>query len=444
MRPISSLSFLTLGILSSWHVLLFWGSVYILIFGFQEKRRMHPVLRNTLLLLLCSVNYSLFQLIVGYTSRNPVTETVIRIVAQFSELPVLGLAAAEIFLTITEAVLIRSTHQWYNTHITSASVKETIETLPVGICVFEADGKITLRNNTMDQLCRSFMGIPLLNGNEFVQRLTEKRSDASMFTVALPGNEVWSFTKDEIRNGKSCFTLLAAYNVTEAEQKTKMLAGRQKMVKELNRKLLAYNEQIEQIAAQQEILNAKVRIHDELGSGLLAIKHYLVSGGSDEERAELLERLKGNISFLQQEEIHDAEDEYALVLSTAENLGVSVRISGTLPQSEPGKHIMASAIHECFTNIIRHTNGDTLYVSIGDDDSAVTAWFTDNNTRIIDEISETGGLRSLRDLIEQAGGEMRITKEPRFCIAITLPKRGENYGISCSYSGGSDAAKAVF
>ncbi len=431
MKPISSLSMLVLGFLSSWQMLLFWASVYILISGHRDKRRINLALRNTLLLLLCFVNYTLFQCTVGYTSQNAVTQTMIRIVEEYAKLPALGLIAVCVLLTAVEVFLILSMRRWYNTHITSASIKETIETLPVGICAFESSGKIALRNKTMEQLCRSLTGFPLLNGNEFVQMITEKRSDFTDFAVSIPDYGVWSFTKDEIRGGRACFTLLVAHNVTEAYQKTQMLAKRQKTVQELNGKLLAYNKQIEQVITQQEILNAKVHIHDELGSGLLAIKRYLVSGGSDKERADLLDRLKGNIRFLQQEAVADEQDEYSLILSTAENLGVSVQISGTLPPTQPNKHILATAIHECFTNIIRHTSGDTLYVSITENDHTVTAQFTDNNTHPVGEIAETGGLRSLRDLTERASGAMQITAAPRFCLTITLPKEAEKYGISC-------------
>lgn len=431
MRQISSLSILGLGILSSWQMFLFWASVYILVSGFRDKRRIHPILRNTLLFLLCFTNYALFQCTIGYTSQNAVTQTMICIVVWYAKLPALGLIAVCVLLTVVEIFLVLSMRRWYNTHVTSASIKETIETLPVGICAFEPCGKIALRNKTMEQLCRSLTGLLLLNGNEFVQTLTEKKLDFTDFAVSLPNGDVWSFTKDEIHNERACFTLLIAYNVTEAYQKTQMLAKRQKTVQELNEKLLAYNKQIEHVITQQEILNAKIRIHDELGSGLLAIKRYLVSGGSDKERADLLECLKGNILFLQQEAVADEQDEYSLILSTAQNVGVSVRISGTLPSTQPNKHILATAIHECFTNIIRHTSGDTLYVNLTEDDHTVTAQFTDNNTQLVGAIAETGGLRSLRDLTERANGEMQITTVPRFCLTITLPKETEKYGLSC-------------
>lgn len=428
MRPISSLSMLFLGIFCSWQMLLFWAAVYILISGFRDRRRMHPALRNILLCLLCFVNYILFQCTVAFSSQNTITRTAIRIVAEYAKLPVMGLFAVCMILTVTEIYLILSMRHWYNTHITSASVKETIETLPVGICAFEPNGKVTLRNTTMEQLCRSLMGLPLLNGNEFVQALMDKKLDLADFAVQLPDHSVWSFTKDEI-NSRSCYTLLVAYNVTEAYQKTLMLAGRQERVQELNEKLLAYNRQIEHIITQQEILNAKVHIHDELGTGLLAIKRCLVSGGSEQARADLLERLRGNIRFLQQEETAETQDEYELILSTAENLGVAVRVSGNLPQTEPNRHILAAAIHECFTNILRHTDGDMLSVSITEDESTITAQFTDNSTRPVSRIAETGGLRSLRDLVTQANGEMQITAVPRYQLTIILPKEVDSYGI---------------
>lgn len=430
MKPISSLSMLAFGLLDSWQMVQFWLCVYILIVGLRDKRRMNSGLRNALLLLLCFVHYTLFQCNVAFTAQNSHWETMLSAVEWYVALPVLLVVGICLVLTAVEVYLFFSMRRWYNTHITSASIKETIETLPVGICAFEPSGTITLKNKTMEQLCRSLTGSPLLNGNELVQTLAEQKSDLTDFAVPLPNAGVWSFTKDEICHKRGNFTLLIAYNVTEAYQKTQMLAQRQKTVEELNKKLLAYNKQIEQVITQQEILNAKVRIHDALGASLLGIRRYLVSGGTEAERAEMLERLRENVRFLQQEAAPRLEDEYSLILSTAEDLGVTVRISGTLPRTEPNKHILATAIHECFTNILRHTNGDTLLVEITEDDHSLTARFTDNNTRPVREIAETGGLRSLRDLTEGAGGKMEITPTPQYALTITLSKEARTYGIS--------------
>ncbi len=429
MRTISSLPDLALSFLNCWHMILFWASVYILFVGLSNKRQMYRFFQNTFGILTCLINYTLFQCTVGYTSQNAETEVMIQVVEQYAKLPAIGLFAVCGILTATEIYIILSMNHWYNTHITSASIKETIETLPVGVCAFESSGKVILRNKTMEQLCRNLMEMPLLNGNEFVKMLSEKKSNLTDFAVSLPDYSVWSFTKDEICNEKICFTLLIAYNVTDEYQKTLTLSEKQKTLRELNKKLVNYSTSIESVITAQEILNAKVHIHDELGTVLLAIKRYLVSGGTEKERGDLLEQLKGNIQFLQQELINDKQNEYSLVLSTAEDLGISVKISGTLPQAEPNKHIIATAIHECFTNIIRHTDADTLYVNISEDKHVLTANFTDNNSKIISGISETGGLCSLRELTEQANGEMHITAEPHYSLTITLPKETDNNEI---------------
>lgn len=429
MRSISSLSLFSLGVLSSWQMFLFWAGVYILVFGLHDKRKMNLTLRNALLILLCFVNYTLFQLTIGYSTQNAVTKTMINIVEQYSQLPAIGLIVVCVILTIIEIFLYVSMKKWYNTHITSASIKEMIETLPVGICAFESNGKVTLRNRTMEQLCRCLTGLPLLNGNEFFQILKEQKEDLTDFAVSLPDYGVWTFERDDVTSGNDSFTLLIAYNVTEAYQKTQMLADKQKTVEELSEKLIAYNKEIENVTTQQEILNAKIHIHDELGLNLLAIKHYLVSGGNRQERSELLEHLKENIKFLQQDESSIKQDEYSLILTTAKDLGITVRINGDLPQNEPTKHIVATAIHECFTNIIRHTDGDTLYVSLTENEQIITVQLSDNNSRPVGDIAETGGLRSLRDLIEHSSGKMKITTEPNYYLTITLQKENEKYGL---------------
>lgn len=422
MRSLNTFPEYVIGFICCWQLLLIGGSIWILIVGMREKRRLKPALRNSLFILLTGVNYILFQCTGSYLSDTVDTEKIRRLSETFAQMPVCVLLILCFIITVIESSILFSINHWYNTHITSASIKEIIETLPVGICAYEKTGKITLKNKTMEQICRHLAQTALLNGNDFMQLLQEKKSNLAGFVVELGDYGIWSFTHEQLEDGNNQFFLLIAYDVTEAYEKTRMLHEKQQMVRELNTKLEEYNKRIKSVITAQEILNAKIRIHDELGEGLLAIRRYLTVGGTEKERTEMLERLKENVRFLRQESMTDEQDEYELMLTTAEKLGVTVLVDGSLPGKEPHKHVVATAIHECFTNILRHTDGDTLFISVSENDKSLNLFFTDNNSRPVEDISEKGGLCSLRMLTQQAGGEMLISSEPKFKLTITLPK----------------------
>lgn len=218
---------------------------------------------------------------------------------------------------------------------------------------------------------------------------------------------------------------LIVSDITDTYRKTLELRRMQEKVSDLNIRLVKVNREIVELTVEQEILAAKVKIHDELGSNLLAIKRFLLSGGTEQEKAEIVERLRRSITFLQEEQTAVA-DEYELIIGTAKRLGVRVTVTGTLPQIEPQKHIVATAIHECFTNTLRHAHGDVLQVSITETENNIVAEFTGNGEQPTGKIREKGGLVSLRALTEQAGGHMTIRTTPSFTVTLELPKEVEN------------------
>lgn len=87
---------------------------------------------------------------------------------------------------------------------------------------------------------------------------------------------------------------------------------------------------------------------------------------------------------------------------------------------------MSAAIHECFTNALRHAHGDELFVEITENEEMLTSVFSNNGEPPAGEITEKGGLKSLRELTEQAGGHMTIRYNPVFEIQLKLPKEVED------------------
>ena len=59
-------------------------------------------------------------------------------------------------------------------------------------------------------------------------------------------------------------------------------------------------------------------------------------------------------------------------------------------------------------------------VDITDDNGTVTAVFTNDGDPPEGEISESGGLKSLRSAVEQVRGEMEIASDPRFMLTIKV------------------------
>ena len=180
------------------------------------------------------------------------------------------------------------------------------------------------------------------------------------------------------------------------------------------------------MTAERELLAARVRLHDEMGADLLAIRRYIENGGTPRDRENIEARLLRNLTFLTTGQASLARDEYELMLETAEKLGVRVSVIGKLPPQDPQKHVVATAIHECLTNTLRHAHGDELTVSVAEQEENFIISFTNNGDQPSEPIQEKGGLSSLRSLTENTGGSISISSAPTFSIILTLPKEVPN------------------
>lgn len=420
------------GLINLWLTVLMLSTTLVLILSFRNKRRYPLVFRNSMLTLKLIFTFTMYQLGTSLLCDTLYIRWFKNLVEIYGNLPLLSILLTCILLTTVEFQLWHRIHTWGKNHITSFSVKEAIDNLPTGICVYENSGRINLKNTSMDKIYNLLTGDILRNGWDFSDRLKKSEyltSDNSRLILRLSDNSVVSFALEKIDNSKQNLNLITAQDITEEYSKITVLEEKRATLEALNIRLQSYSHDMVDAITAREVLNAKIKIHDELGTGLLAIKHYLQTNGDKEEKKQILKCIKRNINFLKQETVDTVQDEYVLMLTTAKTLGVSVIINGTLPSQEPLKHITATGIHECFTNTLRHAKGNMLFITITETDTTTSIDFTNNGKLPADKISEKGGLSSLRTITEKAGGTMTITCEPGFCLTITLPKEMNNYAL---------------
>lgn len=468
-------------IIGCWILVLFWCSFLLFARDFREKKTLPLILRNTLYIIFCMFLYLFFQCVPALQYKktdNPLLKMASEI---FGELSLGTIIFICVIITLYEIGLHLYNIKWRRTHITDASIKEAVDSLPSGIIIYNRNGKLKLKNTTMENISFSITGDSLLNGLRFeeavfagnitnstdgipaetktrssdgipaetktcstggiLQNESDKRVEPEFILgegtdsaansrkiLTLPDGTIQSFNKSVISYGSHTYNMLTASDVTEEYVRTKILDKKREAVRSLNSRLNEYNRNILSVITAREILNAKIKIHDELGAGLLQIKNYLQNGGNAEERELIKKRITGNIGYLKEESETENSDEYKMIITAAASLGVTITIDGVLPDTQPYKHILATALHECFTNTLRYAKGNRLTINLNESDGSLHAELTNNGLPPQNEIIEKGGLSSLRNLTEQAGGTMRIQSFPAFTLFIDLPK-GETYVI---------------
>ena len=407
-------------------ICLFWAAFGILILSIRQGQR--GFLLHSLFLM--AVTYFIIQCISFYTEPISKHPWVLETAARFCTLPrplIVLLFAGLGFWTYK---LCQNVIRYGKTRITPMSVKQAVDSLPGGILWYLPGGRIVMINEAMEETCRKALGKLPLSGEEIRERLFSGglapgcRCAPAEDTVLVtaPDGQAWNFSeKTALLEGETLRGLIAT-DVTELYQKTILLRDREKKLSDLNERLTEYNREIVFLTAEKERLSARVRLHDEMGADLLTIKNYIVNGGSREKREDIRARLRRNISFLLKDDAPAAEDEYEQLLKTAARLGVRVIIEGTLPQTEPQKHVAATAIHECFTNTLRHARGNELRVAVTESAGAYVIRLTNNGEQPTEPVQERGGLASLRKLTDYAGGTLAITVFPAYTVTLILPK----------------------
>ena len=338
----------------------------------------------------------------------------------------IGLYAAAV---LGLAGLILAVRRRDRNRITPMSVKEAVDSLPTGVCIWLPGGQTIMTNRTMERFCRAATGEAPINGERVCRQLRdgslqdgcERIMAGDMPVILLADGTVWSVSVSDESFRSTPVRRLLVSEITETYRKTQSLQEMQQSLAALNERLTAYNREIVALTAEKELLNARVRMHDQMGEDLLTMKRYLRESGTEEDRQGIEAMLRRNITFLKTGFNPVRRDEYEVLAETAEKLGVHISVTGELPQAEPWKHIAVTGLHECFTNTLRHARGDRLDVDAEKTENGLRISCTNNGIPPSGPISEKGGLAALRGLAEQAGGRMSISVDPVFRLTLELP-----------------------
>ena len=335
--------------------------------------------------------------------------------------------------------------------LSPGSVKESLDALPDGVCFFSEDGRILLSNRRMQHISSDITGIGILNGEKLWRCIEEKsvKTDVSDGLVIFTSDsKVWNVRRSEIEAEGNRINEIVALDVTEQYELRRELEERNERLNSVNERLRIFSRDMSRLTAEKELLDAKIKVHDDLGRSLLAFRAYLTAEPSKRDRSKLLPLWRYVISVMKKETA--PSEEWDAIEKTAESLHIQIEINGDLPagladlpvSGEVRSAIMA-AIRECLTNTARHARGDRLFVLIkcgveqgadhastsGNPSASGTApcddaphgiriEITNNGRAPLVPIQEAGGLSNLRHMVERAGGIMTIESSPQFLLRL--------------------------
>ncbi|MBQ8965534.1 ATP-binding protein [Ruminococcus sp.] len=335
--------------------------------------------------------------------------------------------AVIVLLTALWGVLWLRQEQDIMSSLTPQSLEDGLNSLPDGAAFISTGGIPLMVNSTMQRICRQALGRPLfdlrtlensLQRNELTEGCTSEVRGKGYY-LHLKDGTVWDIKKTLLNVDRRKVWELLAYDITERYQKSRELEERNAHLTEVNQSIRAYTRELNAIIREEEVLAAKIRIHDDVGRALLALKSYLIRGG---DRAALMELWQFTAQVLKGENDPDGSaDAIGALKEAADAVGVKLTLNGEIPDDL--RKVLTIAIHECLTNTVKHADGTELSVDVTDKDDVVTAVFTNNGRPPEGEISERGGLKSLRTAVEQVRGEMEMAADPQFRLTIRVDRK---------------------
>lgn len=323
-------------------------------------------------------------------------------------------------------VILKEKHKRHNI-VTRSSVKEGIDKLDSGLCFAYESGRVILANYIMNELCHSILGRDLQNANVFWDALSSCKVKEDVVCLQagenpsfrLPDGRVWSFAHSVIDN----IIQVSAADTTYLQRLTDELKEKNKELKAINARLVAYGEEVDELTRSKERLETKINIHRSLGQALLVTRHYLIDSTRDEKVP--FDIWEKNIAMLSMEIEQPSEEPFEMFIKAAKTAGVDIEINGQLPSREETNNLFALAAAESLVNAVRHADANAMYITFTEEHDMDMVSFTNNGTRPESEITEGGGLGALRKKTERIGGIMKVCHNPEFALIISIPKKGK-------------------
>lgn len=331
----------------------------------------------------------------------------------FAKLPYVAYIFAFVCLALLFAVRFQLGVKYRKTHITPSAIKEATDDMPTGFCYYNKNGHPFLTNNTMNTLAVAITNKPISNGFTFTDFVMQDN-------IREINGIVYHFSKRELMHNNEIFYELLADDVTEVYKKTRELKANNDQLRANNKKMKEYGEHINEAVRREEILNSKIKIHNEMNKLLLQTDN-AINIKAKEDRERVLDTWMQNTLLLcleaSENDVNPLSDLYEL----ARLIGITVHIN-TEPiiKSIDAMRLFVLVTEEAMTNAVKHASSKNFYINVQQSDTELSAQYTNDGISPVNEIFESGGLKEIRRKIEDFGGKMEIATNP-YKLIIIIP-----------------------
>lgn len=314
--------------------------------------------------------------------------------------------------------------------LTVSSVREAIEKMGCGLLYSDTEGDFLMANHCMYEVTHRMFGEYFVNAlhlwnriisfenNEEIRRIDFTQGPAFLFS----DKSVWSFEKTFLKDNDRQYIEIIARDVSALYRNRVDLEVENAKLSKVQLMLSESLKNVAETRQEEELLNYKMRVHDQLGNSVIRVRKLLgMEKIGKRELNEVLNVWQNTVSvfltnrFQGEQELSGSIKE---ITDTAQSLGCEIDISGQLPFEN---ELIPRIIREAMYNAVKHANATTLKVVGGKARDGYRIHIEDNGTVKPETVTEGGGLSSLRHSIEAEGGQMMIIIDDGLELNIILP-----------------------
>jgi hypothetical protein len=409
MTPMVQLSELARSLFSLWTLSLVLVGVFSIVRAAAQKRIRFAVLA----LFLFSCSYFLWQVLfdVHLFGNTNGTAAVSRILCR---IPLLFWLIFLLMLTAAALVNLTAVIRYGKRRITPDAVKLCLDQIDCGVCCFRDDGMVLFSNGCMNRLCIAVTGERLLSGNQL--------AGAAGGVLTAEGRR-WRFTGRDITLDRETLHELIAADVTAEYAKTEALQKDKEELSRLKGELKAYTLGIDETVRRQEILQAKVNIHDEMNR--LMLSTLAAERDETEPKDRIFALWEQNALLLCMEADNSNKPKAA---SDIEKLAKALKIrlvwKNDLPEtlSDKQRDLFYSAAKEAIANAAKHAGAEQIEISFAQTEKQMRCAFTNDGKLPTGEVRFAGGLYNLSALAQKQGASVSVTVGNSFTLTLVFPK----------------------
>ncbi len=305
-------------------------------------------------------------------------------------------------------------------------IKESIDNLPTGIIFAKKNGIILLANKKMYDIYYLITGEVLQSALSFWKSLDTDNEHIEVIEhgdtpcLRVDGKSVYNFSKNIVNMNGMEVLRIDAVDITKLYELRLELLEKKKDIEKIRKKMVDTMYSLEKITSEEEIIDAKMKVHRTMGEGLASVRHYLLTGDGDILKS--LNTWKSSLKLLDKDDGFIRQGHIESLKNAGRALGIDIHILGDFPSSKKAAKVIIWVAKECLINSAIHADAKNMYITIEETGDDFVISFANDGRKLEKNIRPGGGFASIRKVVVDFGGSFEYTTRDDFVLTVYLPR----------------------